>query len=99
MKAGETEGADSTSWTYEDYDHNTDVTFTVAGCNSKAQTESGEQSDPVTATYDSSKYAQKIPILGYHKVVTDEEEVSEAHEDRTDHQGVGAGVTAQIPQG
>lgn len=78
VKAGETEGADSTSWTYEDYDHNTDVTFTVAGCNSKAHDREGEQSDPVTATYDSSKYAQKIPILGYHKVVTDEEEVSEA---------------------
>lgn len=78
VKAGETEGADSTGWTYEDYDHNTEVTFTVAGRNSKAHNKEGKQSDPVTAAYDSSKYAQKIPILGYHKIVTDEEEVSDA---------------------
>lgn len=78
IKAGETEGADSTSWTYDEYDHDTDVSFTVAGRNSKSRGKEGDSSDPVTASYDSSRYAQKIPILGYHKIVTDEETISDS---------------------
>ena len=68
---GETE-KDTCNYTIEDYEHDTDYYLKVSACTNNKITgkqSEGKQSKTVKVKYDSSKYAQKIPILTYHDIV------------------------------
>ena len=69
---GETEGKDNCSFELTDYEHDHKYEISVSGYNISRLTGKkveGKKTEPVEAAYDSRLYAQKIPILTYHKVV------------------------------
>lgn len=63
--------AKGNSYVVKDYDREKEHEYTVTACGEDPFNKNeymGESSDPVKAYYDSSKYAQKIPVLSYHQV-------------------------------
>ena len=71
-KIAEIEGGDQCAYKFKDYTHDQDYEFQVAAYGQNPVTkdkEEGKPSKTITAKYDSSQYAQKIPILAYHKVI------------------------------
>lgn len=75
-KIGEVTGGETCLYNVSDYTHDKGYRFRVSayGYNpvSKNKNE-GEPSEEVTAMYDSSLYAQKIPVLTYHKIIPEGE--------------------------
>jgi len=66
-KVGETD-KDHTSFAYTDYKHDTPYDFQVSYYRKDSDgVHESEPSKTLTAKYDSSKYAQKIPVLTYHE--------------------------------
>lgn len=72
VQVGEVTGGETCQYSVKDYTHDQDYSFQVAGYGYNSLTKNkneGERSEMITAGYDSSQYAQKIPILTYHKVI------------------------------
>ena len=71
-KIAEVEGKDNCGYTIKDYTHDQEYKFQVSAYDKGLflkKIKEGPRSDMITAEYVSSDYAQKIPILAYHKVI------------------------------
>ena len=69
---GEVTGGDTCKYVVDEYTRDKEYQFMVKayGYNSLTKNKNeGEPSEVVSVKYDSSKYAQKIPVLTYHKVI------------------------------
>ena len=72
IKADTLDGKETTSWKYKDYEHDKPYSFKVVPLNRNPLTHKateGEASEEVSAEYETAKYAQKIPIITYHKII------------------------------
>ena len=61
-----------TTYTLTDYKHDQNYEVTVSAYKRgkiAGKVKEGKTSEPLIASYDSSKFAQKIPVLTYHKIV------------------------------
>ena len=68
-RIGEVVGKDNCHFVIEDYTHDKEYWFRVAGYGYNALSKNkneGEPSEKAAVEYDSDRYAQKIPILTYH---------------------------------
>lgn len=77
-QVGETD-ADTCSYTIKDYDHDKDYYLKVSAFAKNILTgkrSEGEPSEALNAIYDSSQYAQKIPIITYHQVAPDGSDIN-----------------------
>ena len=80
VRVGETGDGKECSFCVEDYQHDKEYQFKVAGYNSTIlshKIREGKPCEPVTAEYVSSDHAQKIPILAYHLVLTDDADLTD----------------------
>ena len=71
-RLGQVEGADACSFEMDDYTRDQEYVFQVRAYGENAMTKNRTEGDPseeITAGYDSSRYAQKIPVLTYHDLV------------------------------
>ena len=71
-RIAEVTGGENCRFSIDEYTHDEDYNISVSayGVNTLTkQTREGERSEPIIARYDSDKYARKIPILAYHKIV------------------------------
>ena len=69
---GETEGKDSCSYAFKDYTRDQKYEISVVGYKKKligGGKREGKLSEPISVVYDSTQYAQQIPILTYHKII------------------------------
>lgn len=69
---------DKCKYAFKDYTHDHGYQVRVSAYTENKLTgkkKEGKASETLTAQYDSSQYAQKIPILTYHKIVPDDTEV------------------------
>ena len=77
-KLGEVTGGDVCTYEMAGYTHDQEYVFQVAAYGENAMTKNrteGEPSQQITAEYDSSRYAQKIPVLTYHDLVPEGYEI------------------------
>ena len=68
-----------TKFTIKDYDNEKEHEYIVEAIRKDPFNDTeytGEPSDPVEAYYDKSKYAQKVPVLAYHAVISSQEEAN-----------------------
>lgn len=72
VKAGQTEGRDACEYMVKDAARDETHEYCVAAYNYSRMSNKnfeGEPSEEISAIYDSSQYAQKIPVLAYHQIM------------------------------